>query len=715
MYWKLIPQENNIFDLLIDIEDSPVNTLGAAVLTELDTILDELAFKPDVKLLRVVSHKKGCFIAGADINEIKVMQNPVLAREKAGQGQRIFNKLESLPYPTLAVINGVCLGGGLELALACTYRVALLDSRTKMGLPEVQLGIIPGFGGTQRLPRLVGLQTALPWILGGTRVDAKKAMKTGLIDLYLEPQQYEQQLNEFSLKIAHGQKVRKTKKKPLLQGLLEDNSIGRSVIFKKAREGVMKMTKGHYPAPFSAIKVLEKTANLRLKAGLSIELDEFAKLPGTPECQSLIQLFFNSEALKKESFGWERVKDAQINSAAVMGAGIMGGGIAWLYSSKGVPVYMKDIAMGAIEGGMKAAASIYSSRVKKRRMKPDDMTQKMELISGGLNFNSFDKRDIVIEAVIEDITIKKAVLKETESKLSPNALLLSNTSSLSIEKMGEDLDRPENFAGFHFFNPVHRMPLVEIIPGPKTSEQTLSRTLKMCRDLGKTAVVVGDCPGFLVNRILLPYINEAAWILSGGAGIGRVDKILTDYGMPMGPFLLADEVGIDVGYKVAAILEEGYGERMKVCPALKNLKEKHKLLGKKGGKGFYIHKGREKPVVNTEIKSLLGLSLSGYGSMSDQRILDRCILQLVNEASKCLEEGIIERPDYLDMAMVLGTGFPPFRTGPIAYADSIGLDRVCQTLEDLASEVGERFKPSQLIQTLASENKKFYGMINSDK
>ncbi len=692
------PDAIGVATLTFDLPNEKINKLSAPVLLELSDLLKDLHQRTDIKLLVVVSAKKGIFIAGADIEEIKDLRVEKDALAKVKRGQDVLTQIEDLPFPTLAVVNGACMGGGTELILCCTYRVVTDNSKAKIGLPEVNLGIFPGFGGSIRLPNLVGLVESLKIITSGKPVAAKKAAKIGLVNKLIPEGYLPEQLPQFIAKILAG-KVAKINKTPLL----DKSSLSRAYIFKKTREQVLKASKGHYPAPLKAIDVIEGTyRQTSLQKGLKIEREEFAKLCIGDISKNLIQIFYTSEMLKKDDGVGGKAKPLEVESAALIGAGVMGGGIAWAFTKIGVPVRMKDISWDGIALGYSQVSKIYGQLKKIRKIHPQAVDVKMNMVSGTLDYSGFKNVDVAVEAIVENMKVKKAVLAEAEKEMNRKTIIASNTSSLSISQMATALKRPENFVGMHFFNPVNRMPLVEVIAGEKTSDEAIATIFKLSKRMGKTPVKVGDCAGFIVNRILLPYMNEAVLMLEEGVDLQRIDKLIYKFGMPMGPFTLADEVGLDVCYHVATTLREAYGDRIIVAELLRVIYEDKELLGKKDGKGFFLHKGREKEV-NPEIPLAKTVD-----RISDQEILDRCILLMVNEAAMALEEKMIDRAEYLDMAMIMGTGFPPFRGGLLRYADSIGIAEVVKRLKAMETAHGKRFKPAKLLADMAKKKQSFY-------
>lgn len=500
---------------------------------------------------------------------------------------------------------------------------------------------------------------------------------------------------------------KKKKRKKLINTLLEDNFLGRKILFHFARKKAQEKTKGHYPAIPAIIDVLESTYGANLHDGLKAEKDKFVDLATGKVSQNLVQLFFSNELIKKLP-GCPNldIKTSPPTHAGVLGAGIMGGGIAWLFSSKKIPVRLRDLNHEALQKGYQSADDYFSQLVKRRRMKKSEKSMAMQYISSDLSLNGFDRMEVVVEAIVENMDIKKKALAELEQSVSDTCVICSNTSALSIDEMASALQKPERFLGMHFFNPVNRMPLVEIIPGSQTSDEALFKACQWVKQMGKTAIIVKNCAGFLVNRILLTYMNEAARTLNDGAELQHVDELILEFGMPMGPFTLADEVGLDVGLHVAQTLEEAYGERMKVAPALELIHDELKFLGKKQGKGFYTWNGKEKEVNERVTKALQSSVLNK--NLSDTIIVERCLFIMLNEAALCLSEKIVDTPEQLDMAMIMGTGFPPFKGGLLKYADHYGIKNCVQTMENLAKDFGERFNPAPLLVEMAEQGYDFY-------
>ncbi len=698
--------QNDIATLTFNLQGEKVNKLTSTVLQELNGILEEVGKKGTLKALVLESGKPDIFIAGADIAEIQDITDPKDGEQKAKAGQAVLTKLSKLPFPTIAKIDGAALGGGCELALACTYRVATDNPKTMIGLPEVNLGIIPGFGGTQRLPKLIGLSRSLELILSGKPVDGVKAYKLGLLDLCVPKNFLNARTDDFITQILTPKLAKKIVKRRRLGGvggwLLDSFWIGTRLVFSKAKSELLKKTHGQYPAPLIALQTIKYGYFRSLNSGLNYEAKQFSKLVGTDICKNLIQLFFSQEALKKDTGIQTDATAFSISHGGVLGAGFMGGGIAWLMSEAGISVRLKDIQWEAIGKGYAAAAKFYA---KKRRVTPAQKSLGMNRIAGTLDYSGFNKLEVVIEAILEDMTLKKKVFADLEPRLAKDTIVATNTSALSITEMAKSFKNPNRFIGMHFFSPVNRMPLVEVIPGPETSDDTIATIVRLAKTLKKTPIVVKDCPGFLVNRILIPYVNEAVALLLEGMEIPDIDAIMTAYGMPLGPLALADEVGLDVGYKVAKILEQGYGARMKVSAAFDQVYANPELRGKKTGKGFYLHDGSAL-VPNPDIKRILGKP-KGKPPKAEE-CLDRMVLTMVNEAARCLDETIVASAAYLDMAMVMGTGFPPFRGGLCRYADQRGLADILKRLDVLHRAYGDRFEPAALLKKMVESNQKFY-------
>lgn len=699
--------------LELDLKGEKVNKLSSPVMLHLEQTIEEIA-NSSYKALLIISKKKNIFIAGADIEEIRGLNTKDAVYEAVERGQKIISKIEDLKIPVIAAIHGACMGGGTELSLACDYRLASDAASTKIGLPETQLGIIPGFGGCVRLPRVVGLIQSLQIILPGAAIRADKAKKIGLVDEVIPETIFDAKVEEFVQNILKkGAKKRKKVFSPGLVGKLMETPFLKWKIFSESKKSVMKQSKGHYPAPLKALEVVQKTYGMsnRDKA-MRIEREGFAEVALTDISKNLIQLFFWMENIKKRNglpAGAPSVKAKEIKHMAVLGAGTMGGGIAQLAADKGVHVRMKDISNDALKKGFEAAADIWNKKVKRRRMTEKDMQAKMGHLTGTLDFSGFQNMDLVVEAIVEDMNIKKKVIAETAAQCPKDCIIATNTSSLSVNEMAEAHPQPENFIGLHYFNPVHKMPLVEVIRGKHTSDEVTTTVFEFAKRMGKTPVVVNDGPGFLVNRLLLPWLSEALFILEDGMEIESVDRIYTHkFGMPMGPYRLMDEIGIDVCMKVLKIFKSSFGDRMEVSKLVDKISQTDRL-GRKNKKGFYKYDDKGFATeVDTSVYADLGLP-APKGKMDSQEVIDRGVFAMINEAALALlEDKIVESAEEVDVAMIFGTGFPPFRGGLLKYADAVGVESLVERLEMFETKYSARFKPTKPLRDLVNNNKTFY-------
>lgn len=709
---KIVPQ-GDVAVVEFDLVGEKVNKFSTPVMKRLQEVLLELK-KSNYKAVIFKSNKAKIFIAGADIEEIRSMTTAEQFDVAVKGGQDIMNMVEDLPMPTIASIHGGCMGGGCEFILACDYRIASDDSSTKIGLPEIQLGILPGFGGTQRMPRVIGLQAALDIILAGKAVNAKKALKIGLVDKMVHPNLLQAQAMKWAQEIiAAGSKKRRKKFEPrgLMNKILE--GIGSSVVFNQARKGVMKATKGHYPAPLKALEVIEKTHGMSdREAGMRIEREGFCVLAVTDISKNLIHVYYLTEMVKKQSgVTGVDVKPREVRSMGILGAGTMGGGIAYVAADKGVFVRMKDLNPEALGKGLKHASDLWMKLVKRKSIDKYQFQQKIDMVSVTTDYSGFKNLDVVVEAIVEDMGIKQKVVGECAGQMRPDAILATNTSSLSVTEIAKGHPRPEYFAGMHFFNPVNKMPLVEIIRGEKTSDETIATIFELTKKMGKMPVVVKDGPGFLVNRLLLPYMAEAAFLMQEGMSIEFVDKVFVkEFGMPMGPFELMDEVGLDVCVKVLKIFKKSFGERIQMAPLMDAL-EKSGRLGRKNGKGFYLYaEDGKRGEVDQSVYGALGVSSSPTNPYDSKECIERGVFAMVNECSLALvEDRIVETAHEVDLAMIMGTGFPPFRGGLLKYADSVGSQYVADQLASYSSSrKASRLKPSTPLTNMAKANRKFY-------
>lgn len=703
---------NEIAILTFDLPGEKVNKLSSSVMKELQAHLEKLKTS-SYKMVVIKSAKPRIFIAGADIEEIRQLTTKEQVQAAVSGGQSIMNMLEDLPMPTMALVNGACAGGGCELILSCDYRIASDDSSTRIGLPETQLGILPGFGGCIRLPRVVGLQASLDVILAGKLLNAKKALKIGLVDYVVHPNLLEGFANQQIEKIiADGAKKRRKVFQPrgLVAKLLEGVLSG--VVFSKAKEGVLKATKGHYPAPLAALDVIKKTYGMSDRAkAMSIELQHFAECAVTDISKNLIHVFYLTEMVKKQTgVSDSQIKGKPVKHLGVLGAGTMGGGIAYVAADKGVDVRVKDISHDANAKALKHARDLWAKLMKKKVIDNYQFTQKMSLVSTTVDFSGFKNIDLTVEAIVENMDIKKKVIAQTAAEMRDDAIIVTNTSSLSVNEMSAGHPRPQYFAGMHFFSPVHKMPLVEVIRGEKSSDETIATVFELAKKMGKMPVVVKDGPGFLVNRLLLPYMAEAAFLLSEGMSIEKVDKAYVhQFGMPMGPFELMDSVGLDVCVKVLNIFKKAYPDRVEMPALMEKLEKNKNRMGQKTNLGFYEYNDGRKGEVDQSIYAELGLG-NPTNPYSDQECIERGVFAMVNECCLALDQDrIVETPNEVDLAMIMGTGFPPFRGGLTKYADSVGADYIKNQLDKYASErKANRLKPSVKLVERASKKAKFY-------
>jgi 3-hydroxyacyl-CoA dehydrogenase / enoyl-CoA hydratase / 3-hydroxybutyryl-CoA epimerase len=661
----------------------------------------ELDKKNTVKGLCIFSHKPGVFLAGVDVTVIQGLQTEAEALQELERAHAIFNLLEDLKMPTVALVDGVCLGGGLELALTCK-KIFISDSaKTALGLPEVMLGVLPGFGGTYRLPKKVGLPTALDMILTGKQIKGKNALKLGLADAVLPAER----MLELAPQYLLNPKKKKKKLKDEIQARAMDNFFTRKIIFQKAREKVLETTKGFYPAPLKILEVLETAAGKNRADYLAIESQAFAELSQSIQSKNLQHIFFLTDGTKKLD---NKDQLPEIRRGAVLGAGVMGGGIAWLFAHNNQSPIMKDIGPEALELGLKQASQNFSGALKRRRMTQDEFNRKMRSIEPTLSFEGFRSADLVVEAVVENMEIKKKVFAELERHVRPDCILTSNTSSLSVSEMSKALEDSSRFAGLHFFNPVNKMPLVEIITHEGVSKQVVDTLVKWTLAVKKTPIVVKDGPGFLVNRILAPYLNEAAFLLEEGVSVEALDAAALNFGMPMGPCRLMDEIGLDVCVKVGKIMHEGLGERARPSSIAAQLQEL-KLLGKKNQKGFYLYDDKGKVQgKNPDVTKVLPAK---KGHKDEMMIQMRLFLPMVNEAAYILADKVCDKAATVDVGMIYGTGFPPFRGGLLRWADQEGLDQIAERLSNFAKDVSpERYQIAPFLQMMIHDKKKFYDL-----
>lgn len=702
---------DGLAELTFDLHGESVNKFNLLAVSELEQALALLEQAQDIKGLLVTS-AKDAFIVGADIMEFGAVfsAGPDQIIGHLASNNRNFCRLEDLPFPTVVALNGFALGGGCEFALACDYRVA--STAAKIGLPETKLGIIPGWGGTVRLPRIAGLDTAVEWIAAGKENDAAAALTARVVDAVVEPEQLRTAaLHTLGQCIAGKldyRARREQKKAPLKLNFIES-----MMAFETSKAFVGAQAGRNYPSPVSAIKAMQKAADKSRDEALQIEAETFAKMAQTPVAHSLVGIFINEQMLGKKAKGWEKKADKKIARGAVLGAGIMGGGIAYQSALKGVPIKMKDIAQQGIDLGLSEANKLLSKRVERKKMSASEMGDVLNRIEPALTYDGFDQVDIVVEAVVENPKVKRSVLAEVESKVGADTVIASNTSTISISHLAEALTRPENFCGMHFFNPVHMMPLVEVIRGAKTSDNAIARTVAYANAMGKKPIVVKDCPGFLVNRVLFPYLAGFAMLVRDGVDFQRIDKVMETWGWPMGPAYLLDVVGIDTAVHAEKVMAEGFPERMKrEFISCTDALFAAGRLGQKNDKGFYNYeldkKGKPAKVPAPEMQDLLKPVINAKVEVSDDDIIARMMIPMATELTRCLDEGIVETAAEADMALVYGTGFPPFRGGVFRWIDALGAQAFCDMAAPF-SALGPLYQVPDSIQAKATNNQTFYG------
>jgi len=691
-------RSDSVLVVSLDVPGEKLNVLSLGLLQEFEAVFGEIERDRTLRGVVIVSGKPEGFIAGADIKQFVSVTTAQEAVALAGQGHALLNRIEGSRIPFVAAINGICLGGGTELSLACAGRVASDDPKTAIGLPEVQLGLVPGMGGTQRLPRLVGLALGLDMILSARNLKATKALRAGLVDEVVPRSILEDRAAALALAIAAG-------KKPERPGIKLLERVARPLIFSKARSTVMAKTGGHYPAPLRAIDVIRDGTATSLAEGLDLEKQAFGELLVGDVSRALVNVFFATQDIKKAVPLPE--PPPEIAKVCILGAGLMGAGIAGIAADSGMRARIKDRDDPSTSRGLGYVRGIWAERKKRGSLTGRDLEQKMDRVSVTTDYSGFRQAELVIEAVFEDLNVKRQVLKETEDATSDKCVFASNTSSLPITDIAANAKRKDLVLGMHFFSPVHKMPLLEIIETKDTARRATEVAVAFGRRIGKHVIVVGDGPGFFTTRALSPYMNEAAHLLEEGVAVEVIDKAMKDFGFPVGPITLLDEVGIDVGAKVQKILHAAFGARMDPPASMAKLVADGRQ-GRKNRKGFYRYaEGSKSKEVDTSVYALMPGG-AGHKAMDAKLIQERLFHAFLNESAYCLQEGILRKPVDGDIGAIFGLGFPPWWGGPFRAIDKLGAAEVLETLNRLQDRHGARFVPAKILKEYASSGRKFY-------
>lgn len=707
--------------ILMDVQGDSVNTLGDELGGDLFSLLDRLESDPAIKAVVIGSAKEQNFLAGADIRWLRQVDDPDFAVGRLREVHKAFQRIEDLSTkhgkPVVAAIHGACLGGGLELAMACSMRIASSDERaTQLGQPEVKLGIIPAAGGTQRLPRLIGIAAALDLILTGKSVRPRKARRIGLVDEVVP--------REFLLEIATQRAVEAIGREPsdavgfslgrlkswlspahLQELALEENPMGRRLLFSKAEQKLLAETKGNYPAPEAALRAVKAGVEHGPDAGYTAELDEFRSLINSPQAKALISIFFASQELKKETGVLGEATPRPVGKVGVIGGGLMGGGIAAINATKArVPTRIKEVDDAGVGRGLSYVSRHLDGQVKRRRLHPRQAARAMTQVTGTTDWTGIGNADLVIEAVFEDLELKRRILADVEALGGEQTIFASNTSALPITDIAAEAKHPERVIGMHYFSPVERMPLLEVVVADQTADWVTATCVEFGKRQGKTVIVVNDGTGFYTSRVIAPYMNEVGFLLAEGVPIEDIDAAMVQWGFPVGPVTLSDEVGIDVGAKVGKIMHDAFGDRLQPPQGFDKLLASGRK-GRKSQRGFYLYEDGEKGGVDESVYADLGVTPGT--SMDSGTIQDRLVMHFLNEAARCLEDGILRSARDGDIGAIFGLGFPPYTGGPFMHIDSLGAKNVVSTLERLAAEHGPRYAPAPILVQHAADGEKF--------
>ncbi|MBX2807445.1 MAG: fatty acid oxidation complex subunit alpha FadJ [Cellvibrionaceae bacterium] len=696
--------EQGILKVLIDVPKETMNILNQQVIEDFTALLATIETDSGIKAVIISSAKENCFIAGADIQMLNQVNTALDGAAIALNAHTLLQSISHSPKPFIAAIDGVCLGGGYELALACHYRIASLDPATKIGLPEVMLGLLPGGMGTSKLPRLIGLPKALDLLLTGKQIPAKRALRTGMIDEVVASSLLSGAATAAAEKLLS---KNWTPKPEALSQAITKWPVIRHLILRKARQQLLAKTRGAYPAPLAILAVIQQGLGKPLEQALAIEAQAFGTLTVSPQAKALMQLYFANNALKKARFVNSKCKPKTVKKLGILGGGLMGAGIAAVSIEKAdCSVRLKDISHQAILNSYSLLDAFYQKRRQRQQLSAEQARKKINQLSGTLDYSGFEQADMVIEAVVEDLSIKQQMVDDIEALGNHSTVFASNTSSIPIADIAAKAARPHNIIGMHYFSPVEKMPLLEIVKHPQTAEETLATAIAFGRRQQKTVIVVNDGPGFYVNRILAPYINAALYCATDGAAFDSIDHALSNFGFPVGPFKLLDEVGLDVGSKIQPLLASAFGERMQ-GPAIQTQLLNKQRLGKKVKKGFYRYdKAGKSKKIDISVYQDLGFMPTQH--IAEKTLIERCVYMMLNEATYCLQDEIIASPRDGDIGAIFGIGFPPFLGGPFRYMDSLGIAAVVDTLKDYQQQFGDRYQPAPLLVDMAAQESSFY-------
>lgn len=697
---------DGVAHVVLDLPGEPINKITKAVREEMASLFPELERDSSVRAVVLSSGKTDNFIVGADIDEFVALRSEEEARALVLAGQALINRLASFSKPVVASIHGACLGGGLETALACSYRIATDHPKTVIGLPEVQLGIIPAAGGCQRLPRLIGLRAALDVIVAGKSLPAKQAFRRGMVDELVHPAILGRVSHQAAVRLAEGWRPRRSQG-GIAGWLLDRSPPGRTLVLGLARRKVKEQTRGHYPAPLAAIDAISRGLRRGMEAGLAAEAEWFARLAVGDVSRNLVQIFFATSALKKDPGVEGKAPEPRpVKNLGIVGAGFMGAAIGGVAASQAaVDVRLKDTDPARVAQGLANARRIVDQRLERKRIDRYEHRRLVALLSGGTDWSGFRRADLVIEAVFEDLEVKRRVFQEIEAEVREDCVIASNTSTIPISRIAQAVKLPERVLGMHFFSPVERMPLLEVILAERTAAWAAVTAVAFGRKMGKTVIVVRDSPGFWVNRILAPYVNEAGRLLEEGVPIETIDQVMVAFGFPVGPVTLLDQVGLDVAAKSAAVMYQAFGERLRPIAGIQRMTEEGRL-GRKSGRGFYLYEKGRRQKVDRSVYSLLGVQPGT--SLPRVEVQARMVYALLNEAARALEEKVVRSARDGDIGAIYGFGFPPFLGGPLRYLDSLGAQKVVSELKRLQDRYGDRFAPAAVLEAMARNSGRFY-------